>query len=151
MSDPGALDPDIRKVLDEQLDACSSPEDEALIARVRSRVMAAINPRRGPASMTVLAADGPWEPVAPGVQRKPLWSDGVTGSWMLRLDAGARLSGHDHTLDEECVVLEGYLHIAPDVVLRPGDFHVVPKGNAHGDVSAPDGALLYLRGALAPA
>lgn len=147
--DPTAdLDAEMRNALDEGL-GCSSADDEALLARVKARVLSAIGAQGDPQHRTVRAAEGRWLEVGPGIARKLLWTDASTESWMLRLAPGAVVRGHLHPADEECVVLEGSLRIGSDLVLGQGDYHVAASGSVHEDVTTETGALLYIRGAPA--
>lgn len=129
-------------------DAALHDGDDELLARVRRKVMAAVQaePRHGLA--TVRREEGPWETIGPGVTRKLLWVSGNSQSALVRLEAGASVPGHGHQHDEECVVLEGSLCIGDDVVLHAGDFHVGARGSRHAPAMSPGGALVYLRGAL---
>lgn len=121
-------------------------DDAALLARVRERVLLGIAGDAG-GHRTVRGGEAGWEEVFPGLRRKILHAaDGAVSS-LLRLDAGAVVPGHMHAMDEECLVLEGVVHIGEDVVLQAGDFHVARRGVWHADASTPTGALLYLRGA----
>ena len=70
-----------------------------------------------------------------------------TRSFLLRLDPGATLPGHDHPGDEECMVLEGEMIIA-GLRLGPGDYHLGRRGLPHGAISSPGGGLIFIRGAL---
>lgn len=141
---PQALEADIRQSLEQALGA-GRPGDAELLARVRGRVIEAIERKSGLLHRTVRAQAGVWEPVAPGVERKLLWETGDATSCMLRLAPGTSFPAHGHPIDEECVVLEGSLRIGADLLLRPGDFHVALKGVAHEPVSTDDGVLCYLR------
>lgn len=143
----GELDAELRKELDERL-GCSDPGDEALLARVKARVMRSIQAESDAHHRTVRAEEGLWRTIAPGVERKLLWVSGTAESSMVRLAPGAMVGGHLHPADEECVVLEGSLRIGPDLVLRQGDFHVAASGSMHEVVTTDTGALLYIRGAL---
>ena len=138
------LEADIREAialgLQEQLDG-----DAALLARVQCRVFAAIGERLGMQHLTVRAGSGQWETLAPGLERKVLWRSGQACSSMIRLQPGTSFPPHEHPIDEECVVLEGSLRIGPDLLLRPGDFHVGLQGVRHGTVSTETGALCFLR------
>ena len=144
---PGSeSDAELRKELDERL-GCSDPGDEALLARVKARVMRSIQAETGAQHRTVRAEEGLWRNIGPGVERKLLWVSGGMESWMVRLAPGAMVGGHLHPTDEECVVLEGSLRIGTDLLLRQGDFHVAASGSSHESVTTETGALLYLRGA----
>ena len=138
------LQPDIRQSLDDALDE-TNQGDGALIARVRQRVLVAVAQKTSLLHRTVRAEAGVWEPVAPGVERKPLWDSGQATSCLIRLAPGAVFPAHDHPLDEECVVLEGSLRIGADLLLRVGDFHVGVKGVVHDVVGTQEGCLCFLR------
>jgi quercetin dioxygenase-like cupin family protein len=147
MNESDRIDAETRKLLDEHLDACADPGDDALLARVKLKVLAAIAARAGASGTTVRESDGEWRPVAPGVTRKLLRAADHAESYMIRMEPGSRVDGHFHPMDEECVVLEGCLHIEPDIVLRVGDFHVGHKATKHGTAWTDTGALLFVRGA----
>jgi quercetin dioxygenase-like cupin family protein len=142
----GELDAGLRKELDERL-GCTDPDDEALLARVKARVMRSIQAESDAQHRTVRAEEGAWRIIGPGVERKLLWSNGSMESWMVRLAPGAIVRGHLHSHDEECVVLAGSLRIGPHLLLRQGDFHVAATGSMHESVTTETGALVYLRGA----
>ena len=42
------------------------------------------------------------------------------------------------------MVLEGEAWFG-DTPVRAGDFHLVPRGLTHGDLTSPTGALIYIR------
>ena len=116
---------------------------------LRAKVLAqASKPDAGPLQ-TIRADEGAWHSIAPLVDMKLLYDDGVSRSVLIRLQAGARLPPHDHAADEECIVLEGEGSIG-DIVLRAGDYHLAPKGMRHGETYTASGALLFIRSA-APA
>lgn len=100
-------------------------------------------------TLTVRSQDGVWEPVGDGVFRKLLHvdADGGWQSFMLRLEPGATVAEHGHTMLEECVVLEGAFDIAGETV-RQGDVHLAFAGHDHRTLHSPEGALLYIRAAL---
>ncbi len=141
---PQALEADVRQSLEQALGA-ERPGDAELLARVKRRVIEAIDGKSGVLHRTVRAQAGVWEPVAPGVERKLLWETADATSCMVRLAPGTSFPPHGHPLDEECVVLEGSLRIGADLVLLPGDFHVGIKGIEHETVSTDDGVLCFLR------
>ena len=134
------------------LDACLAPAqdgDESLIARVKARVMAAVQQDASAPNRTVRAADSHgWEVMAPGLERKVLWDSDGARSCMLRVAPGVVVPSHMHRLDEECVVLEGSIRIGRDLVLQAGDFHVGRRGSRHEDTTTDTGAIVYLRGAV---
>ncbi|CAN5421017.1 hypothetical protein BH10BAC5_BH10BAC5_19390 [soil metagenome] len=50
---------------------------------------------------------------------------------------------HEHTLAEECLVIEGDLH-AEGKILGPGDFHHAEPGTHHGKLYTKNGCTLLL-------
>ncbi len=96
--------------------------------------------------LTVRSDEGRWMKIARGVSMKNLYADkkSKTHSFLLKLEPGSSLPEHQHFADEECMVLEGEVRLG-DVVVRAGDYHLAPRGVAHGRVSSKTGALLFLR------
>lgn len=94
---------------------------------------------------TVPADGGEWLRVDPRLEMKILYKDTRATSFLLRLEPGARLPGHVHAADEECLVLEGELRLGEGVTLKAGDYHFAPRGLPHGAAESPSGALLFLR------
>ena len=95
--------------------------------------------------LTVRTAEGTWITIAPGVAVKHLQDDGTMQSFLLRLDAGARLAAHDHPkCDEHCVVIDGTARLG-DVEVGRGDYHVAYAGSRHGEITTATGAILFLR------
>jgi anti-sigma factor ChrR (cupin superfamily) len=96
-------------------------------------------------TVTVRAAEGQWERLARGIERKVLHSssDGHI-TYLVRGQPGARLPGHDHSDDEEIFVLEGELTIG-SVTLRAGDFHRARRGFSHPTATSATGCLLLVR------
>ncbi|MBG9390537.1 cupin domain-containing protein [Caenimonas aquaedulcis] len=125
-------------------------DDQALLARVKARVMKAIREQATsrPANPQVvrLGDAAGWETVAAGIERKMFWSADEVRSCLVRVAPGTTVPGHLHEVDEECLVLAGSCRIGPDIELRTGDFHVGRRGTWHGDAYTETGATLYLRG-----
>lgn len=95
--------------------------------------------------LTVRTTDGEWLTIAPGIAVKHLQDDGTMQSFLLRLDAGARLPAHDHPhCDEHCIVVEGTVRLG-DISVSRGDYHVAYAGSRHGDLTSDTGAVLFLR------
>lgn len=98
--------------------------------------------------LTIDAHEGTWQPFTDGVQIKVLHeSDGVL-SYLLRLQAGARLPAHRHPADEECLVLEGSLQVGSRIEVGAGGYHRAHQGALHASLSSRSGATLFLRGAV---
>jgi len=113
-------------------------------ADIRARILDRVRSDRQ-RFLTVRTTDGTWLAIAPGVAVKHLQDDGTMQSFLLRLDAGARLPAHDHpTCDEHCVVVEGSIRLG-DVEVSRGDYHVAYAGSSHGELVSDRGAILYLR------
>ena len=85
--------------------------------------------------------DGAWELIEPGVERKTLWSQ---DSFLVRVEPGATISGHEHPAMEHCVVISGRM-VVGNTSFGPGDYHGVQVGFPHVDITAPDGLLLLVR------
>jgi anti-sigma factor ChrR (cupin superfamily) len=86
-----------------------------------------------------------WKPLAqPGVGIKTLRSDKATGAatFLLRLDAGARVPLHDHPGGEEVFVVEGEVRIGGDR-LSAGDYLYTPPDGKH-DVATEGGCILLV-------
>lgn len=97
---------------------------------------------------TLRKDEGGWIKEMPGAEIKILHeeADGLL-SYLVRLEPGFEMEGHDHPFDEECLMLEGDVSFG-DLTLYAGDFHFAPKGMPHGRVSSKQGCLAYIRGAL---
>lgn len=138
------LDAEVQAWLDQAV--TPEPVDEAAHARVKQRVLRRIAAESTPRHLTVAAPQGAWKPFGPGVTMKLLRQDGDTWSYLLRLQPGAILPAHRHPQDEECLVLEGEMHIG-DIVIGTGGYHLGRRGVLHDRLSSPAGALIFLRGA----
>jgi anti-sigma factor ChrR (cupin superfamily) len=114
-----------------------------LRARVLQHVSAAVSQ-----PLTLRDSEG-WQPLLPGIEVKQLLVDRQAGtrSILLRAAPGACLPAHPHHGYEECLVLQGEIQIG-ELTLRPGDYHCMPAGSIHPEVSARSAALVFLRSAL---
>lgn len=139
-----ALDAEVQAWLDQAVTPAAV--DAAAQARVKQRVLHRIAAESTPRHVTVAAPQGLWQPFAPGVTMKLLHQDGATLSYLLRLQPGASLPAHRHPQDEECLVLEGEMHIG-DIVIGAGGYHLGRRGVLHDRLTSPGGALIFLRGA----
>jgi ChrR Cupin-like domain len=100
------------------------------------------------AALTAGAMPAPsWRRVSAGVDTACLFGHGPVVSMLVRVAPGARLPGHGHGLDEDCMMLEGELFIG-DILMRAGDFQHAPRDGRHLAGSSEDGALFYFHGAL---
>jgi quercetin dioxygenase-like cupin family protein len=115
---------------------------------LRQRVLAAASDCAPPQTETVRGASISWQqvPAWEGVWIQVLRRDESINLQVtvLRLAAGARVPGHAHAREEECLVLEGEVLIGSHR-LRKGDFHLAHSGAHHPDITSPTGALLLVR------
>jgi anti-sigma factor ChrR (cupin superfamily) len=103
----------------------------------------------GPLDSRVCNTDEmPWEPIRyPGVFVKTLMIDKAKGllTVLLKMEPGARLPDHEHSLIEQTLMLEGTLvdSEGPEAGLAVGKGEYVfrPAGSRHA-VVAPEGALM---------
>ncbi len=144
------LDDAAVKALAEALAPHELPAERA--AALRERVLQHTGQAQSgaqPELLTIRAHEG-WKTIAPGVEMKDLYIDDAsrTRSFLVRMQPGSNLPGHEHAGDEECMVLDGEVSLG-GIVVRAGDYHMAPKGVPHGTVTTNIGALLYVRAAMA--
>ncbi len=129
---------------------------EATTNRMRSGLLDAIQQEKEVNAKTkgfetLLAHEGEWIEAMPGAQFKVLHDDGngLDGllSYLIKLEPGVSMKGHNHPFDEECLMLEGDLTLG-EHTLNKGDFHFANAGVPHGDVSTQNGCIAFIRGAL---
>lgn len=153
MPDPDpVLDADIIDALN--LGLAPIAADGAASQRIKSRLMQRVAhlaqaeaQTEAPRHRTVQPHEGAWRDLGDGLSLKVLHRAGDAMSYLLRLAPGARLPAHRHPMDEECVVLEGAVQIGT-LRLGPGGFHLGAQGVPHDVIECPEGALLFLRGAV---
>lgn len=102
-------------------------------------------------SAVVKADAGQWVTLAPGIEVKPLRIDAASGSQtsLWRLAAGAVLREHEHSAEEECLIVSGDMEWN-GVRYGEGDFILVRSGFLHSEMHSPNGATLLIRGELQP-
>jgi anti-sigma factor ChrR (cupin superfamily) len=118
-------------------------------AGLRERVLARVqrDSERAPRGVkTVRGAEGEWREVLPGMFEKVLYVDLDTGtrSYLLRGGPGSRVPSHVHSGAEECLVIEGDVRIG-EMSLKPGDYHVAPRGTTHPVLWSESGFVVFLR------
>jgi anti-sigma factor ChrR (cupin superfamily) len=94
----------------------------------------------------VRQGEGDWRYAGlPGVEMKQLFHEAGTGrsTFLLRMEAGARLPAHHHGDLEQCLVLKGDIRWG-DLVYEEGDFMVMGKDTAHPELHTINGNLLLL-------
>ena len=110
------------------LDAPEVEPPPHVFDRIKERI-AATTPAPGPAgSRTVRAAEGKWEFVYPGIERKLLWHDRERKrvTFLIRAQPGAEFPSHEHDADEDAYVLSGDLAF-DDLALGAGDYHLARR------------------------
>jgi ChrR Cupin-like domain len=88
-----------------------------------------------------------WRPLVAGVDVACLFGQGRVVSMLVRLAAGASMSGHGHRIDEDCIMLDGELFVG-EILIRAGDFQMAPCGLRHGASFSDTGGMFYFHGAL---
>ena len=143
---PPPLDADIVEQLDAAIE--SEPMGDAAHMRVKNRLLRRIAEDASERHLHLPSVDVGWQPFGEGLSIKVLHEAGGVMSYLLRIAAGAGLPAHRHPLDEECVVLEGEVCIGDKLRLGPGGFHLGRKDVLHDRLYSPEGALIFLRGAV---
>ncbi len=110
-------------------------------------VLGGLFPKNHKESESILSHEGGWRKIQKGLHQKDLWTDGTVLSKFIRIAKDARIAGHYHPLDEECMMLSGDIFLG-DILLQEGDYHLAPAGTGHLEITSDTGALLYVRGAL---
>jgi anti-sigma factor ChrR (cupin superfamily) len=139
------IDADILAWLDEGL--TPEPIDAAVQARVKARLLKRVAQDSAARHLTVVPEAGHWKALAGGLSIKVLHRQGDVMSYLVRMAPGSALPAHRHPVDEECVVLEGAVHIAGQRVAA-GGFHLGRQDVLHDVIESAEGALLFLRGAV---
>ncbi len=114
----------------------------------RQRMLANIMQRLAMPTMQVTRQnEGQWRDIFPGVSIKILREDlserSQTTLW--RLQPGASVPKHQHSQNEECLVLEGSI-VHAGIEYFVGDYLLSPIGMPHDHFTAPNGALFLIRG-----
>lgn len=115
---------------------------------LRSRILASVERAQ---SSIIRAHEGEWtESGVPGITMKILYQNTVEKRFtvLARLAAGAHYPTHRHVGREECLVVEGDLHL-DGITLTAGDFIATPDGEHHRETYSENGCLLLLSTALA--
>lgn len=117
---------------------------------VRERMLSKIMQRVAIPTMQVTRKnEGEWRDLFPGVSIKILREDLNEGSQttLWRLQPGASVPKHQHSQNEECLVLEGCI-VHAGVEYFTGDYLLSPTGMPHDHFTAPSGALFLIRGEI---
>jgi anti-sigma factor ChrR (cupin superfamily) len=86
-----------------------------------------------------------WEDVAPGVARRALGTDRATRSrsYVIRMQPGATLRSHAHTVVEHCYILQGDFEVAGRR-MQTGDYHLAPPGTLHDGLRSEGGCVFLI-------
>lgn len=127
-------------------DEVAPPPD--MFDRIQSTIAA--RSQHLPGTVTVRAAEGAWEAIGEGVERKLLWAKGPNNreTFLVRMAPGARYGGHEHADDEECYVISGDI-VFDTLTLRGGDYHLARRGAPHPTATSAGGCLLLITAAAA--
>jgi anti-sigma factor ChrR (cupin superfamily) len=123
-------------------------------AQLREQVLARVHREKLSADTaaviaTVRGASCAWLPLAPRVEKQPLFCDELMETFLIRMHPGAVIPAHDHVADEECFVIEGSYE-CDEMVVGRGDFQMSRAGSRHATISSALGCLLLLRRAIQP-
>ena len=133
----------------EQLAGALSPTEISNAQRLRMRNrIGELVPTQLPAGMSTLrATEGEWRTVYPLVEVRVLRADPAAGNQtvLIRVAPGGIMPRHQHTQDEEFIVLEGECRIGA-LQLSAGDAHFARAGSWHEDITTNAGVLVLLRG-----
>lgn len=97
------------------------------------------------------ADDNSWEATGvEGVSIRRLFVDRDRNQFtaLIRMEAGASYPRHVHNGPEECLVIEGDLHVGEAIVLGPGDYQRAPAGSKHDIQRTVGGCTLMIISAL---
>jgi len=131
----------------EYLALAAQPVPPAPALRERLLATARAQPSAPPPSAYsfVLAGDGAWSEVQPGVRCKDLAGDPTQPSYayLVRMDVGAHVRTHEHDYVEHCYVVSGDLQVAGRS-LQTGDYHFADRGTVHEDLFSETGCVLLI-------
>lgn len=98
------------------------------------------------AAVIVRDDDTGWQNLGEGAEVKVLHADAGGGrrTAIVRLAAGASIAPHRHADVEEVFILAGDCHVAPGVVLGPGDYFRAEAGSTHEYTYSERGTTLFL-------
>jgi len=143
------LDADIVAALEEAI----LPEELPTETRnsMRERVLQRARTPPPENTWTLRSSEGTWSDLSPGIRFKILAKDlaSRTCTYLLSMESGTAVPAHLHTLEEQCLVLQGEVWLG-DHILRSGDWHVAQPGSRHGDFSTRTGCLLFLKSEVFP-
>lgn len=151
-TDHSILDNDVIETLVEAQESVSLPT--GLEVKMKANVQQKIQQEKackGDGFSTHRTNDGEWVEAMQGAHYKILHNEGnsLDGviSYLIRLEAGVEMDGHNHPFDEECLMIEGDLCLG-GLTLNKGDFHFAAAGVKHAHVGTTNGCIAFIRGPL---
>jgi len=129
--------------------------DDALVSKMKGNLMQKIvkNNESEDNSFDTVAqsnTDG-WIEAFPGGSFKVLKGDPSIPnsllSYLIKLEPGFTMGGHDHPFDEETLIIEGDLTLG-NKTFDAGDYHFAKAGSSHGNISTKKGCIAFMRGVL---
>ena len=118
---------------------------------MRHSIAARIDSMQPENTQTVRGETVEWLSAWPNVWVKLLRQDAPANLQMVlfRIKPGGVVPAHAHTMEEECLVLEGEIHIGEHRVGQ-GDLHIAKPGAEHGDITTRTGATVLVRSEIPP-
>ena len=113
------------------------PVDESLWRRIEAAVDSL---DRGGRRGKIIRREQGWRQYSRDVQIKRLWD---RDTFLLRCDPGGILPPHEHRKFEHCIVLEGDMIVGGETY-RAGDYHGVPAGIAHREITSRTGLMMLV-------
>ncbi len=120
-------------------------------AGLRERVMKIADDAPPENTETIRGESLQWHKVFPNVWAKVMKRDVANNLQIMlfRMEPGGIVPAHAHTLDEECLVLEGEVLVGSHPV-RKGDMHIARAGARHPNLWTRTGALVMVRSEIPP-
>ena len=120
-------------------------------AGLRERVMKIADDAPPEDTETIRGESLQWHKVFPNVWAKVVKRDVANNLQIMlfRMEPGGIVPAHVHTLDEECLVLEGEVLVGSHPV-RKGDMHIARAGARHPNLWTRTGALVMVRSEIPP-
>jgi anti-sigma factor ChrR (cupin superfamily) len=122
-------------------------KDRVMKAAIQSTTSAdKASTKKNIADFVIRSSEGMWQETGfPGVTLKMLHNNAgdPRSTVLVRIAAGARYPQHRHVGYEECLVVEGDLHIN-GVDLNAGDYILTPHDTEHHDTYSVSGCMLLL-------
>ncbi|HSB12701.1 MAG TPA: cupin domain-containing protein [Blastocatellia bacterium] len=131
--------------------AFGAPEVEPSIV-VKAKLLMRLNETKKPAPVSqsrefisILASEGEWQEIQPGILLKQLYVDQATGiaTSLVKMLPGTTLPQHQHSGVEQFFVIEGDCNVRGQQ-LGPGDYHRAEAGSIHETTHSVGGTMLLL-------